>query len=114
MENILGEGYEALYQSDGNIIVLKGTLRLNGIKEYLGIANMLTNASDTAQGLVLDLRELQFLNSSGIATISKFVLHARDKEDFNLKILANKTISWQSKSLVNLHRLMPSLVLEIV
>lgn len=113
MENIIGEGYEALYQSEGSVVVIKGTLRLNGVSEYQGITDMLNGASDAVSELVLDLRELQFLNSSGIATFSKFVLHARAKENFSLKILGSKAISWQSKSLVNLGRLMPSLILEI-
>ena len=112
MKNITGEGYEALYKNEENVVILNGTLRLNGLSEYKGITDMLLGASDIDRDLIMDLRKLQFLNSSGIAMISKFVLHARGKENFNLTILGSNVISWQSKSLLNLQRLMPSLTLQ--
>ena len=113
MGNISGEGYEALYNKDENTVVIKGTLRLNGISEYQSITDILTTACEAGQTLILDLRDLQFLNSSGIATFSKFVLQARAKDDFSLTILGSREIPWQGKSLINLRRLMPALVLEI-
>jgi hypothetical protein len=63
--------------------------------------------------ITLDLRELEFLNSSGINVISKFVLKVRQKNTSQILVRGSKTIPWQGKSLKNLQRLMPSLQLEL-
>jgi hypothetical protein len=59
--------------------------------------------------IVLDLRELDFLNSSGITMFSRFVIEARDHIGINLQFIASEAVPWQARSLKNLQRLMPSL-----
>ncbi|MEL0588976.1 MAG: hypothetical protein U1O81_07445 [Planktothrix rubescens PR223] len=63
--------------------------------------------------ITINLQELEFLNSSGINMLSKFVIEVRNKKETKLKVLASKKISWQGKSLKNLTKLMPSLELNI-
>ncbi|EDZ94935.1 MAG: hypothetical protein ABWU14_02690 [Limnospira maxima] len=63
--------------------------------------------------ITLNLRELQFLNSSGINMLSKFVIKVRQKKNMNLVLLASSKIPWLGTSLKNLQRLMPSLEWEI-
>jgi hypothetical protein len=60
----------------------------------------------------VDLSELEFLNSSGIAMLSKFVIEARNRKTVTLTILGAQAIPWQGKSLVNLQRLMPAMQLD--
>jgi hypothetical protein len=82
--------------------------------EYTPILELLGQASaDSSRPLTLDLRHLEFLNSSGIAMLSKFVIGVRNGE-IKLTVLGSSTIPWQGKSLTNLKRLMPELVLEII
>ena len=113
MTNIIGEGYAVNHDPDAKTISMEGIFRLNGFAEYEPVTSLLMQAFDSSEELTLNLKSLSFLNSSGIAVLSKFVIHARDSKTATLKILGSKQISWQSKSLVNLKRLMPALELEI-
>ncbi len=60
-----------------------------------------------------DLRELAFLNSSGIKAIAKWIMNLStspaDKK-YVIKILQNKSISWQTTSLPTLTFLLPGAV----
>ncbi len=114
METILqDELYSVAYQSASGTVYLKGTLRLNGAEEYAPIVALLGRALDEHRHVKLDLRELEFLNSSGIATLSRFVIDARNRKTITLTILGTKKVAWQSKSLANLQRLMPTLAMDI-
>jgi hypothetical protein len=62
--------------------------------------------------ITLNLQKLEFLNSSGINVLSKFVIKVRQKGTMQMVVQGSKTIPWQGKSLKNLQRLMPSLQLE--
>ncbi|MBL1208747.1 slr1659 superfamily regulator [Geminocystis sp. GBBB08] len=98
-----------------NTVKFNGSLRLNGMKEYEPILEILDQGLQEANSpLILDLTSLDFLNSSGISMFSKFVIKVRNQQKINLIIMGSQKIPWQSKSLKNLQRLMPSLVLEIV
>jgi hypothetical protein len=69
-----------------------------------------------AAGLKLvnfDLRQLNFLNSSGIKAIAKWVMNlasAPADKKYVIKILQNKGISWQTTSLPTLTFLVPGAV----
>jgi hypothetical protein len=66
-----------------------------------------------AMPIVLDLRELDFLNSSGITMLSRFVMEARDHPGIDVQVLASEAIPWHARSLRNLQRLMPSLSIRL-
>lgn len=113
METALsGEGYSVLRDAQGGEVALKGVLRLNGMAEYAPILAVFSELVDQRAALVIDVRELEFLNSSGIAMLSRFVIDARNA-GHGLRIHASETIPWQGKSLRNLQRLMPSLELTL-
>jgi hypothetical protein len=114
METVVtGENYAVDWDPDRGTAALKGILRLNGLEEYGPIARFLSGA--VPQGpMILDLRGLEFLNSSGIAMLSKFVIEMRNRKTVDLTILGSTAISWQGKSLGNLCKLMPSLRMQIV
>jgi hypothetical protein len=59
------------------------------------------------------LRNLVFVNSSGISMLSKFVLSMRKKTGVQLVVLGSNDMPWQGKSLKNLEKLLPGLKLEI-
>jgi hypothetical protein len=66
-----------------------------------------------AMPIVLDLRELDFLNSSGITMLSRFVMEARDRPGIDVQVLASETVPWHARSLRNLQRLMPTLSIRL-
>jgi hypothetical protein len=111
--SIKTEDYEIAYDPDLQQIQMTGILRLNGMSEYQPIMDMLLEALSQSNALTLDLTKLEFLNSSGISMLSMFVVKVRTNGTIELRVQGSKQVFWQTKSLKNLQRLMPSLILEI-
>ena len=108
------EDYSIWYESVTETVIFQGSLRLSGMEEYAPIVKLLNDVVDSEPPTItLNLRELEFLNSSGINVLSKFVINVRQKESMQMIVQGSKNIPWQSKSLKNLQRLMPSLQLEL-
>jgi hypothetical protein len=106
--------YSVCYDPVTETVICQGSLRLSGTEEYAPIVQLLNNLADKEPPtLTLNLRQLEFLNSSGINIISKFVIKVRQKGNIQMVVKASKSIPWQGKSLKNLQRLMPSLQLEL-
>ncbi len=111
---IKNEGYSLRYEEETATVIFQGSLRLNGMQEYAPIIQLLDDVIESGvPAITLNLQQLQFLNSSGINVLSKFVIKVRQKKNIQLTIKASKTIPWQGKSLKNLQRLLPSLTLEV-
>ncbi|UBF23571.1 hypothetical protein K9N68_17430 [Kovacikia minuta CCNUW1] len=105
--------YQIQYDPATTTVTCLGLLRLSGLEEYAPIVKLLDEVAVQAPPkMVLNLRELQFLNSSGIIMLSRFILKVRDHENTHLVVQGSKDILWQKKSLKNLRRLMPNLQLE--
>ncbi len=110
MKAITGESFEVHLDEQSSTVIFKGAVRLSGVEEYAPILEILKGTlTDTAAPVVIDLRELNFLNSSGITMFSRFVIDVRDRTGINLLFLASESIPWHARSLKNLQRLMPSL-----
>lgn len=108
------DDYEVQYNPEANEVVFQGSLRLSGAEEYQPIVDLLDSLiEEHPRHIQLDLRKLDFLNSSGINILSKFVINVRKRNTIEVTVKGAKNIPWQSKSLKNLQRLMPSLRLEI-
>ncbi len=103
--------YRVWLDSQTNRVVLEGILRLNGGEEYAPIAQLLDYAAGLTDCIVVDLRQLTFLNSSGIHMLSKFVIRQRKQDNLEVKILGSNAIPWQEKSLQSLQRLLPKLAI---
>src|SRR5436305_3106810 len=88
-------------------------LRLSGTEDYAPILDVLKSTlAASGSRIVVDLRELVFLNSSGITMLSRFVIEARDRARVDLHVLASEMIPWHARSLKNLQRLMPALTIH--
>ncbi len=108
IETVEGEEYTVEYNPRTQSVSFIGTIRLQTTEEYEPILQMLHKAHDAAdpnEMIYLDFRQLRFLNSSGINTISRFVIAARKQNKISLTALGNRDIYWQQKSLSNLQRL---------
>lgn len=112
MQPLSGENYRVELDAENDCVRMSGALRLGGLAEYAPISQLLENALDGRSALTIDLTDLEFLNSSGIATLSKFVISARNRDTCALAIRGSERIAWQGKSLNNLKRLMPALELS--
>ncbi|MBX3009972.1 MAG: hypothetical protein KF832_00650 [Caldilineaceae bacterium] len=109
---IIQTDYQAKYDPNTATVLCSGSFRLNGA-EYDAILGMLNAAAAAGHPvLTLDVSGLQFLNSSGINTLSKFVMQMRKQPASQLIVKGSEQYPWQKKSLVNLQRLLPNLRLE--
>lgn len=108
------ENYSVRYEEETATVILQGSLRLNGMQEYAPIVQLLDDVVESGVSTItLNLQKLEFLNSSGINVLSKFAIKVRQKKNIKLIVKASKEIPWQSKSLKNLQRLLPTLSLEV-
>ncbi len=108
------ESYSIGYDTNTATVVWEGDLYLNGSEEYAPISDLLSNVIEQdVNNLVLNLTNLNFLNSSGINVLSKFVIKLRQKQNIKVVVMGSKSIPWQMKSLRNLQKLMPSLELNM-
>ena len=116
MMDIKEADYSVLYNPGAGTVTFNGTVRLQGLKEYEPLKALLHDAHlKTADGqrLILDMTDLKFLNSSGITTLSMFVIHVRQKANISLTVKGTKKVSWQEKSLLNLNKLWDKATVEI-
>jgi hypothetical protein len=112
---ITHKNYQVRYDAATATVICQGSFRLRGPEEYAPILELLNQAAEAKPvTLTLDLRQLQFLNSSGINTLSKFILLVRKLNTSQIVMQGNQQFAWQQKSLLNFQRLLPGLQLEIV
>ena len=114
MNEIHQDDYQVKYDPVAAMVICSGNFRLRG-PEYEEITAMLNEAADAGHNtLMLDVTGLEFLNSSGINTLSKFVLRMRQQKESLLIVKGSEHYPWQKKSLGNLQRLLPGMQLELV
>lgn len=107
------EAYSVVYSPEEATVSCSGRFRLRGVEEYAPVLDILMSAIQKGHSvLTLDLRALEFLNSSGISTLSKFALKLRGAKDTKLVIQASNAFPWQKKSLMNFQRLLPEIELN--
>lgn len=112
--DIKTDDYTVEYAPETTTVKVQGALRLSGADEYAAIAQLLNDVVDqNPEKITLDLKGLEFLNSSGINMFSKFVIRVRQQGNIGIAIQGSKAIPWQGKSLKNFQRLMPTLQLDI-
>lgn len=113
LQDVHGEEYVVRYDASTSTIFFEGSLSLPGIEDFEPVVNLLNTALNNAPPrLILNLGQLEFLNSSGISILSRFVIKARGQSETTLLFKGSETIIWQKRSLRNLQRLLPSLELE--
>ncbi|MEP0859411.1 SiaC family regulatory phosphoprotein [Trichocoleus sp. DQ-U1] len=111
---IKDDEYRVCYNPETATVTFQGELQLNGMNEYAPIMTLLDEVVKQAPSvLTLDLRQLEFLNSSGVNVLLSLVIKLRDKKTIQLIVEGSEAVSWQSRSLNNIRRLMPTAQLNI-
>lgn len=73
-------------------------------KLFKDIITGISKLKNPKQTFTIDFNNLTYLNSSGITAIARIIMHARNTE-VPMKMVGNKNIPWQAKSLVSLKKL---------
>ncbi len=112
---VVGGDYRVGVDPASRTAAFSGTLRLNGADEYAPIQQILEDLLTSSEGSDCrwDLRELQFLNSSGINMLYQLVIRARRLGNIKMVVVGSKDVAWQGKSLGNMTRFMPGLELTV-
>ena len=114
MQEVTSDDYNVKYDAPSTTVFFTGEIALGGPKDYVRIVDLLNQVADfDTESITLNLKDLKFLNSSGISMLSKFVLGMRKKKGIQLIVLGSKKVPWQGKSLKNLERLLPGLKLIV-
>ncbi len=113
-QEINGEDYSVQYLPESATVKIQGELSLTGSADYAPIAQLLNEIAElNPPTITLDLKQLEFLNSSGISMLSKFAIAMRKKQTIQLAVVGSEEISWQRKSLQNFIKLYPNLQLTL-
>lgn len=107
------DDYKIWYEPATKTVYFQGLLRESGIADYKPIEQLLEEAiANEPATITMNLQELEFLNSSGLSVLSRFVIGVRKKKTIQLVVKGSKGIPWQGKILGNWQRLMPTLTSE--
>jgi len=96
---------------EGTDLYFTGIMRLDNkaAPEITSLVRDLLNSRPSA--ITVHLSDLEFLNSQGRNILAKLVIEARTHPQVQMVVRGNSNIAWQEKSLPNLKRLYPGLVL---
>ena len=95
-----------------NKITISGSMRLPSPLSYDQPFSLIKKALDESTTILdIDLTDLEYLNSSGITSLARIIIQAR-KDDKEMKLIINKTIPWQDKTLSSLKSLWEKLHIE--
>jgi len=95
---------------EDNIITISGKLSLM-LEEYEKIETFFEKIIESQpREITLDIRNLEYLNSSGIKTICvNLILEADDIEDIQMKIIGSEQYTWQKETVPTFEDLMDNL-----
>ncbi|MGL1893216.1 MAG: hypothetical protein OCD02_16395 [Spirochaetaceae bacterium] len=115
MLKIEGDIYLVWYKDNDHIIHFEGSLRLWDPGEYGRIKQYMLDIYELdTKTLSIDLTKLEFLNSSGISMLCKFVFDIKKGNQLPIIIIGKKDILWQRKSLHNLKKLWDKIELKLI
>lgn len=107
------DDYKIWYEPATATVYFQGLLRESGIAEYKPIEQLLEEAiANEPATITMNLQGLEFLNSSGLSVLYRFVIGVSKKKTIQLVVKGSKGIPWQGKILGNWQRLMPALTPE--
>lgn len=107
------EEYSAYFNQAEKTVVMTGSMRLQNLAAYEEIKKVLKTGIENTEGqLTIDIKNLNFMNSSGVTTLSLFLIECRNKKFTPVRILGSAKISWQIKSVLNFKKLWVDLTLD--
>ncbi|ALG67176.1 slr1659 superfamily regulator [Beggiatoa leptomitoformis] len=106
------------YRVESNVftgtITFQGKLQLQDSKAYMPILEMLNElAEKDLPKITIDLRALELLNSSGINTLSKFLMQMERKNQTHVIVHGLREVTWQDRMLTNIKRVLPGFQLSL-
>ena len=111
---IVEKNYSIEFISDLNKVIFVGNLRLQSIEKYNEIMELIIEKTkDSSIPFTLDLTNLNFINSSGIASLGILFIELR-KFNKKIKIIASKYVNWHVGSLKDFKNINNNIEIEYV
>lgn len=98
--------------TDPNYSILAGCLRLPSPSAYNKPFKEIIERIKDNKEYTIDLSELQFLNSSGLTSLARIFLIAKENKT-EVTLLINEDIPWQKKNLGSLCMLWDRLIIKV-
>ena len=96
-----------------NHVLISGSMRLPSPLSYEKPFSIIKSSLEEATDiLTIDLKALEYLNSSGLTSFARIIIKARSNNK-PIKIILNKSIPWQTKTLLSLNKLWDQLFFEL-
>lgn len=110
MMNIQGENYSVTCQN--GLISISGKLSLM-LEDYEPLETFFEEVLRSRPSkITLDIRNLEYLNSSGIKTVCvSLILEAADMEGLSMKILCSERYTWQKETVPTFKDLMDDITI---
>jgi hypothetical protein len=107
---IKNKDYYVVYDPTSASVTFQGTLRLRAASEYAPIVQLLDEIVTAAPATItLDLRELHFLNSSGLNMLFRFLVNLGNQGPSQVIVRGAAQVPWQVKAIKSMRRLSPGL-----
>ncbi|HHH28367.1 MAG TPA: STAS domain-containing protein [Polyangiaceae bacterium] len=95
------------------LAVLRGSLQMQSVRAYEQLFTPIHDAIEAAEGtFTLDLRQLEFVNSSAVTALARLVLLARQR-GLAMTLRGSEALRWQRATLGTLGRLHPNTRVEL-
>lgn len=104
------EQYSVECANGSDVAVLRGVMRLASPAAYDAVFAPVRTLIESGRASTVDLRDVSFMNSSGIRALATLVLLAKEKRT-PLQMVANESIPWQKKTLASLRAISPALTI---
>ncbi len=111
---IADDKYTVRYDASTGTITCEGIMDLRAKESYRSLSTLFNDVVDQEpETITLNIRELRFLNSSGITAIGAgLVMKIRNSGSSKLVIVCNEKYVWQKKTMKIISKLMSGIVLK--
>jgi hypothetical protein len=106
------EHYSVELQSGSDTIVMRGVLRLASPAAYEPVFAPVRATMDANNAATLDIRDVSFMNSSGIRALASLILSAKGS-GVSLTMVVRDAIPWQRKTVARLQSINPALRVDV-
>jgi hypothetical protein len=107
------EHYSVECSDASDVAVMRGVMRLASPSAYESVFAPLRARIAAGKASTIDLRDVTFMNSSGIRALAGIVLAAK-ASGAGLKMIVNERIPWQKKTVASFQLINPGVSVELV
>lgn len=108
--------YSLDYDETSKTVKISGKIRLPKLRDYDRIKRFLNETAEITGNnpIILDLKDLNNINSSGITILSTFTIGLRKANKPGMEIISNQNYDWQKRYVAALKELWNKVNITVV